>query len=374
MRHGRPSHPPLVVAALAVLVLTAACSGGGPSGPPPSAPPPVEVAQAETREIPIQIRAIGAVEAYATVEVRAQVGGVLERVGLERGQAVRPGDVLFEIDDRPFQAALSAAEARLARDRALARNARQDVTRYKDLVEKDYVTREQYDAIMANAEALEASVAADEAAVDNARLELAYCTIASPIAGRAGDVLVHAGNVVKANADNPLAVLLQTRPILVSFAVPERHLSTIRARFAGERLAVTARPPDGNPGDAASEGRLTFIDNTVDPGTGTIGLKATFPNTDERLWPGQFVDVVLTLGQEAGVVVVPTPAVQRGQEGTFVYVLKEDRTVELRPVQAEREFNGFTVVTQGVAAGETVVTDGQLRLVPGVKVETRSKP
>ncbi len=368
MRHGRSFVPAGVLAALA---LTAGCSGAGPSGPPPSLPAPVDVGKAETRDIPIQIRAIGTVEAYSSVEVRSQVGGVLLRVGLRRGQWVKPGDVLFEIDARPFRAALDAAEAQLARDRALARNARQDVARYEDLVAKDYVTKEQYDAIAANADALEASVKADEAAVENARLQLQYCTISSPIAGRAGDVLVHTGNVVKAN-DVPMAVLLQTRPILVSFAVPERHLSSIRARAAGASLAVAARPADGPEGEPASEGGLTFVDNTVDPATGTIALKATFKNADERLWPGQFVDVVLTLGHETGAVVVPSAAVQRGQEGSFVYVVKEDRTVELRPVDTGREVDSLTVVTRGVASGETVVTDGQLRLTPGAKVEIRS--
>jgi len=369
MRHGRSF---VLHGVLGALAATAACSGGGPSGLPAPGPAPVHVARAETRDIPIQIRAIGTVEAYSSVEVRAQIGGVLQHVRLQRGQWVEPGEVLFEIDDRPFRAALSAAEAALARDRVLAGNARQEVARYKDLVEKDYVTKEQYDSIIANADALEASVRAEEAAVENARLQLQYCTITSPIAGRAGDVLVHAGNVVKANADDPMAVLLQTRPILVSFAVPERHLSNLRARSREGALEVTARPADGAVDDPVSESRLTFVDNTVDPSTGTITLKATFRNAEERLWPGQFVDVVVTLGHESGAVVVPSAAVQRGQDGSFVYVVKEDQTVELRPVDTGREVDSLTVVTRGVASGEVVVTDGQLRLTPGAKVEIRS--
>jgi len=358
------------VAVLAASLLALSCSGGAGTGPPQAAPPPVTVAKVERRSVPIEVRAIGTVEASASVEVRSQVGGELTRVRLRRGQAVRRGDVLFEIDPRPYRAALAEAEAALARDRALAKNARQDVTRYRDLVDKDYVTKEQYDAIVAKADSLDATVQADEADVERARLDLDYCTIASPIDGRAGDVLVHEGNVVKANSDNPLVVLLRTHPILVSFAVPERELSRVRARSASAPLDVRALPPGA---DGPARGKLTFIDNAVDPSTGTIVLKASFPNGDDTLWPGQFVDTVLLLGEEAEATVVPTQAVQRSQEGTFVFVVAEDHTVATRPVEVRREIDSLAVIASGVEPGETVVTDGQLRLVPGAKVEIRGE-
>ncbi len=364
-------NPRWAAGVLGVGLLAVSCSGSGEAGPPQSAPPPVTVATVERRSVPIEIRAIGRVEASASIEVRSQVGGELVTVQLRRGQAVRQGDVMFEIDPRPYRAALAEAEAALARDRALARNARQDVARYRDLVDKDYVTKEQYDAIVARADSLDATVEADRAELERARLDLDYCTIASPIDARAGDVLVHEGNIVKANADNPLVVLLRTHPILVSFAVPERELSRIRASAAGASLDVAARPPGA---EAPSLGKLTFIDNAVDPSTGTIVLKASFENADDALWPGQFVDTVLELGEEPDATVVPTQAVQRGQAGTFVFVVAEDRTVDTRPVEVRRELDSLTVVSSGLEPGETVVTDGQLRLVPGAKVEIRSEP
>jgi multidrug efflux system membrane fusion protein len=357
-----------VFLALVIAVLATACSSGGQAGPPAPPPAPVTVATVERETVPIEIRAIGRVEAYTSVEVRSQVGGELVEVHLRRGQQVHPGDVLFEIDERPYRAALAEAEARLARDRALAKNARQDVTRYAQLVEKDYVTKEQYDSIVARADSLEATVEADKADVERAKLDLEYCTVRAPIEARAGDVLVHEGNVVKANSDQPLVVLLQTQPILVTFAVPERELATIRARAAGSELEVSALPSGAK---QASGGSLAFIDNTVDVSTGTILLKGAFENAGETLWPGQFVDVVLELGEEPDATVVPTPAVQRGQEGRFVFVVNDDQTVEKRPVEVVREIDSRTVVSGGLEPGETVVTDGQLRLVPGAQVEIR---
>jgi multidrug efflux system membrane fusion protein len=369
MRRSRSRLALSCILAAAVAGVPVACSGGGATAPRGFGPAPVTVASVEHKAIPVELHAIGDVEASSAVEVRAQVGGVLETVHFERGQAVRKGDPLLDIDPRPYGAALAEAEAVLARDRVLLKNAKQEVDRYAELVKKDYVTREQYDQIEANAAALESTIKADEAAVESARLQLGYCSIRSPIAGRAGDVLLHAGNVVKANSDNPLVVLLQTQPILVSFSVPEGNLDAIRRRAAEGAIQVEAHPTSG--GADASRGTLTFIDNTVDKATGTILLKATFVNRDDALWPGEFVDVVLVLSTQSDAVVVPSQAVQRGQQGTFVFVVKEDSTVESRPVDVDREFGPDSVIASGLTPGETVVTEGQLRLVPGSKVEIK---
>jgi membrane fusion protein, multidrug efflux system len=362
------------VAALAMgiaVVAFIACSKKDPrAGAAPEAAP-VSVAQVAQQDVPVEVRAIGHVEPSTTVAVKARVGGQVTRVGFREGQDVRRGDLLFQIDPRPYQAALAQARAQLERDRAIARNAEQDVKRYTELVEKDYVTREQYDATRANAAAALATAKADEAAVQNAELQLSYCTVTSPISARTGSVLVYPGNMVKGNDDNPLVVLNQIQPVLVSFSVPESALGEIRARLRpGEKMKVSAAPSGGRSG--AQTGDLTFLNNAVDPGTGTIVLKGTFVNENEALWPGEFVDVVLTLGVEPSAIVVPSAAVQTGQAGQFVWVVKKDLTVESRPVTVARTQGPLSIVAKGLEAGERVVTDGQLRLAPGTKVEIRS--
>jgi multidrug efflux system membrane fusion protein len=274
--------------------------------------------------------------------------------------------MLFSIDPRPYQAALAQAEATLARDRAQAANAEADSKRYEDLVQKDYVTRQQYDAILANFKALGATVRADEAAVDRAKLDLDYCSIRSPIEGRTGAVMVQIGNIVKAN-DVTLVAINQIVPIYLSFAVPERELDEIRKRQAQGKLLVQAE--DAATSQLISKGELTFVDNTVDRATGTIGLKATFANQDRALWPGEFVNAVLTLATEQNAVVAPAGAIQNGQQGTYAYVVKADQTVESRPVTVARNAPDGAVIEKGLAPGETVVTDGQLRLSPGAKIE-----
>jgi multidrug efflux system membrane fusion protein len=328
----------------------------------------VTVAAVTARTVPVEIRAVGHVEPSERVEVRARVGGQLERVGFAEGDRVAAGQILFEVDPRPYQTALAEAEARLERDRALVEKAEQDVARYADLARDEYVSREQLDQARANAAALRATVNAEAAAVETARLELSYCTIAAPISGRTGDLLVHAGNLVKAN-DAPLVVIHRVEPCRVSFAVPEGELAVIRDRHRAGRLGVAAMVRDN--GMTAVEGELSFVDNQVDEATGTIRLKAAFANRDGRLWPGQFVDVVLTLGEEEGALTVPSQAVQTGQGGLYLFVVRDDQTVESRPVTVGRVHDGDTVVTGGVAAGEVVVTDGQLRLVPGVRVTVK---
>jgi multidrug efflux system membrane fusion protein len=360
------------VIAVLVLALSLAVAGcGGKPQPRPQAPIPVTVAKAVLKTVPVQFRAIGHVEAISTVAVRARIGGELTSVGFLEGQDVRAGETLFVIDPRTYEAALRQAEAQLARDQALLRKADGDVERYAELVKKDYVTREQYDGMVAGAESLRATVAADRASVDDARLQVGYCTIKAPVAGRAGSLMVKAGNLIKANGDDPMVTLNQTRPICVGFSVPAQLLPEVNRR-KGERLEVTATPPQGSAGP--QEGTLTFVDNAVDTATSTVLLKATFPNVDETLWPGAFVDVLVTLGEEPDRVVVPSTAVQAGQQGTYVYVVKGDGTAEMRPVEVARMDEVEAVIAEGLAAGETVVTDGQLRLVPGSPVIVGAAP
>jgi multidrug efflux system membrane fusion protein len=360
----RSIHPlaaPLGVLGLLALV---ACSDKAAGGPKGQEAVPVKAAAVVRRDVPVQVRAVGHVEPVTTVTVRSQVTGILDRIHIREGQTVAAGALLFEIDPRPYRAALAEAEARLERDRALARKAAEDVKRNADLVKKEYITQEQYASIQANAQALDAVVKADEAAVEGARLDLGYCAIRSPLAGRTGALPVHAGNLVKAN-DQALVVIHQVRPVYVTFAVPERDLDRIRLAMAAGPVPVEAAPPEGG---APSAGTLNFVDNAVDPATGTIQMKALLPNDDDRLWPGQFVTATLTLSTLAGAAVVPSQAVQTGQQGTFVYVVKPDRTVEFRPVRTGAALDGLVVVETGAAPGETVVTDGHLRLVPGAAV------
>ncbi len=370
MNNRRNARPRMPLAAFALLVAALAAPGCAEKQTQRAQPPvPVTVAKTVLRTVPVQFRAIGHVEPIANVEVRARIGGELNRVWFAEGQSVRSGATLFTIDPRPYDAALRQAEAQLARSQALLRKAEKDVERYADLVKQDFVTREEYDLIVASAESLRASVGADQANADNARLQVAYCTITAPVAGRTGNLMVKPGNLIKANADAPMVTLNQIRPIYVGFSVPAQILPEVR-RPRGGTIRVTATLP-GDSGEP-SEGTLTFIDNSVDAATSTILLKATFPNEDERLWPGQFVSIVVTLGEEPDRVVAPVPAVQTGQLGQYVFVVKDDSTVEMRPVKVARIGETGAVIAEGLSAGETVVTDGQLRLVPGARVEIKS--
>jgi membrane fusion protein, multidrug efflux system len=352
---------------LAAAVNSGACSG------PPKAPAreavPVHVATAARREMAIEIPAIGHVEAVASVAVKAQVGGQITRVAFREGQDVGKGDLLLTIDPRPYEAELAQAKANLERDRARAQNAQGDVKRYAGLVAKDYVTQQQFDQAKADAAAAEATVRADAAALENVRLQLEYSSVRAPIDGRTGSLLVQVGNIVKANDDRTLLQINQIHPILVTFAVPETNFSEITRRVRAGRLAVSATPQDGGP---PALGELNFVDNAVNASTGTIQLKATFANRDSRLWPGQFVNVVLNLATDPEAIVVPSQAVQAGQSGPFVFVVTSDLTVESRPVTVARVTGPLAVVAKGLAAGEKVVTDGQLRLSPGAKVEIKA--
>jgi multidrug efflux system membrane fusion protein len=327
------------------------------------------VADVRQKTVPVEVHAIGNVEAYSTVSVKSQVEGIIEGVHFTEGQDVRQGDLLFTIDFRPFETALRQAEANLARDIALEKNAQAQAERYTKLFEAGIVSQEQYDQFRTSAESYEAAVRADKAAVERAKLELGYCTIRSPLAGRTGRLIVHQGNLVKANADTPLVVINQISPIYVNFSVPEENLSTIRKYGAAGKLRVEAAAPDV---PQPAEGLLTFVDNTVDNTTGTVKLKGTFENRDRRLWPGQFVNVKLKLTTQPNAIVVPSQAVQSGQAGQYVFVVKPDLTAESRLVIVSRSVDGESVVEKGLQPDERVVVDGQLRLAPGMKVEIKT--
>ncbi len=363
----------------------------GPAGPPIV---PVSVAKATQESVATELRVVGTVEASAIVQVKSQIAGQLLNAGFTEGQNVNKGDLLFEIDPRPYDEALRQAEANVARDQAqiaqlnatLARDAAQsrynegDALRYAELAKAGVVSKSQSDqaktsaevaresahATQASIESAKAALESDRSSVATAKLNLAYCTIRSPLSGRTGNLLVHAGNLVKAN-DVPLVVIHQVTPVFVNFNVPEQHLAAVRRLNARNRLAVRVFAQD-DPNRAAN-GHLSVIDNTVDTATGTIHLKATFDNKDSVLWPGQFVTSVLTLDTLQGATVVPAEAVQPGQQGQFVYVVKADNSVESRVVTTGRAFGKKMVIEKGITPGETVVVDGQLRLFPGAQVQ-----
>ncbi len=417
-----------LLAALALALapaVFAACSDRAGSQPRPAAAPavPVSVAAVEQKTVPVQVTAVGNVQAYTTVSIKSQVAGQIVKVHFTEGQEVTQGQLLFTIDPRPMEASVRQWEANVAKDQAALRSAeaaltqrRAEVTqalanldrdlanldmarvqeeRYRTLSEKGLIAREQYDqmrtsfattqaTVQANRAAVEnaraaasaaeamvenarAAVKVNEAMVDTARLQLAYTTIKAPMDGRTGNLLVQSGNVLKGNDDNPLVVIAQVRPIYVSFAVPERYVDEIKKYRAQGPLKVEVQL-DG--GQRTVVGAITFMNNTVDPTTGTIQLKATFANTDNVLWPGRFVDVALTLTSE-NAVLIPTRALQNSQAGTFVFVVKPDLTVESRVVKIGRRLARDVTIEQGLKAGERVVTNGQLRLVPGARVDIK---
>ena len=410
---------------LVALLAAAGCSDRASGTQRATAPPvPVLVAEAVRRDVPLDVSVIGTVQALTTVGVKSQVSGQVVKVNFTEGQDVKADQLLFTIDPRPFAAALAQAKANVGRDTAQMRqaeaalaqrqaevqqamanlerdqaqleNARVQERRYKTLVEKELVARELYDQFRTNLSALEATLNADRAAVENARaaaqaaaagvenaraviqadeamvetanLNVGYTTIRAPMNGRTGNLMLQAGNVVKANDDNPMVVIAQVHPIYVSFAVPQQHLTAIKQYSAAGPVKVRATAPGAT---KPAVGRLTFVNNTVDPTTGTIQLKATFDNAENVLWPGQYVDVVLTLTTQPAVV-VPSQAVQPGQQGPYVFVVTPDLTVQPRLLELGRRLATETIITKGLAPGERVVTDGQLRLVPGSRVEIKS--
>jgi membrane fusion protein, multidrug efflux system len=329
---------------------------------------PVTVATAAQKTVPVEVRAIGTVETYFTVTVKSQIDGALEKAYFAQGQDVKKGQLLYTIDRSPFEATLHQLEANLARDSAQAQNARVQSERYATLQQQGVVSKDQYDTFRTNAEALDATVRADQAAIENAKINLGYCSIFSPMEGRTGSLLVQPGNLVK-NNDTSLVVINQIAPIYVDFSVPEKHLTQIRGYGARSRLRVTATIPGQE--NRPLEGVLDFINNTVDSTTGTIMLKGTFANEEKRLWPGQFVNVVLDLSALANATVVPSQAVQTGQNGQYVFVVKTDHSVDMRPVVSGETVEGETVIEKGIEPGAVVVTDGQLMLFPGARVSIK---
>ena len=353
---------------LSVSLFTAACSGD--KKPPPPPPVPVLVATVTEKTVPVELKVIGNVEAYSTVSIKSRLSGQLVQVNFKEGQDVKQGDLLFVIDPRPYEAALRQVEANLARDKALATKAQADAGRYAELIRKQFVSQQDYDQAKATAESLGATVNADQVAVQNAKLNLSYCYIKAPISGRTGSLIAHQGNMIKDNADTAMVVINQIQPIYVSFAIPEQNLAAVRKFMAAEKIKVEAviAGQENNP----EMGVLSFIDNTVDKTTGTILCKATFTNESKRLWPGLFVNVVVQLSTQPNAILVSSQAVQTSQEGQIVFVVKPDLTVEIRPVEVGRPIDGEVIITKGLKPGERVVTDGQLRLVPGAKVEIKT--
>jgi multidrug efflux system membrane fusion protein len=353
---------------LSLSLFTGSCSGD--KKPPPPPPVPVLVGTVTEKTVPVELKVIGNVEAYSTVSIKSRLAGQLVQVNFKEGQDVKQGDLLFVIDPRPYEAALRQVEANLQRDKALATKAQGDARRYAELIRKQFVSQQDYEQAKATAESLSATVHADEVAVQNARLNLSYCYIKAPISGRTGSLIAHQGNMIKDNADTAMLVINQIQPIYVSFAIPEQNLAAVRKYLAVEKVPVSAviAGQENNP----ELGVLSFIDNTVDKTTGTILCKATFTNEAKRLWPGLFVNVVVQLSSQPNAILVPSQAIQTSQEGQIVFVVKPDLTVEIRPVEVGRPIDGDVIITKGLKPGERVVTDGQLRLTPGAKVEIKT--
>jgi len=377
--------------------------GGGGGGPVP-----VVTAHAVAKAVPVTIPAVGTAEPLATVQIRAQVTGQLSKIHFTEGQEVQKGAPLFTLDARPFEAALQQAQAVLARDTAQTKNAQSQRVRYEDLFKRGLIPRDQYETQMATAAALESTLEADQAAIENAKLNLQYTRIVAPISGRTGSLNVHEGDLVRANDTTPLVIINQVAPIYVTFSVPGRYLPDIRRYQAQRGLKIEARiqapgtpgapqvappnagatsidttdggtkadPPPPSPTAATAmieAGTVSFIDNTGDPTTGTIKMKGTFGNSDHALWPGLFVQVTLILRTDPNAIVVPSVAVQSTQAGQFVFVVSPDRTAEVRNVTVERQQGDESVITQGLRPGEEVVTDGQLRLTSGSRVSTGTR-
>jgi multidrug efflux system membrane fusion protein len=331
---------------------------------------PVTIAKVERKPMPLEILAIGTVEPSVSVAVRSQITGELTAVHFKEGDDVTQGQVLFTLDPRPLEAALKQAEANLARDLAQSENARAQARRAQELATRGIATREQVETSTTTATALDATVGADRAAIESAAVQLQYATIRAPLSGRTGSLMADPGNLVRANDVTPLVVINQVSPIRVGFGIPERQLPLLKKHLDQGALRVEARAPGDD--RHSSEGHVSFVDNAVDPSTGTIRVKGLFANADRRLWPGQFVNIVTVLTTDPNAIVVPSVTVQTGQQGTYIFVVKDDQTVEMRPVVVARTSGAETVLESGVKEGETVVTDGQVRLVPGSRVTIKS--
>jgi multidrug efflux system membrane fusion protein len=377
----RRTNAPLVLTLFACLPLfTAGCASedaaatagarNGGRGAGAGGAVPVTVAAVVRKTVPIEISVIGAAEPFSSVAIRSQITGQLNTVTFTEGDDVKAGQVLFTLDRRPLEAAAEQAQANLERDVAQAANAAAQFKRYQDLADRGIATKEQVDTARTSMTALNATVNADRAALENTQVQLQYATITATISGRTGALQVHEGNLVRANDTTPLVVINQIAPISVSFAIPEARLPELKKYMSQGTLRVTATPPKDDAPPAV--GKISFVDNQVDQTTGTIRLKGTFSNEDRRLWPGQFLNVIVTLTSDPNAIVVPTAAVQAGQQGPYVFIVKDDKTVDMRSVVVSRTSASETVLASGVKPGETVVTDGHLRLVPGSRISVKT--
>lgn len=347
----------------------AAASGGGGKGGRGGGTAPVVVGQAQRKIVPLVIEAIGAVEPIRATAVRSQVTGILQKIAIKEGQDVKEGDLLFEIDPRPFINALKSAEADLQKAKVQLETARTQVARYRTLTADQMVSKEQFEKISDTARSLESEVLADESRVSTAKLQLEYCSIRAPLAGRTGNMSVHEGDLVRVNdAGGLLVTINQLNPIYVTFGVPQQYLATLARYRATGTLKVTVVPPGID--EKPEEGILTFMDNTVDSSTGTLKLKGSFPNDSQRLWPGQFATVKVTLASPEALT-VPSAAIQTSQAGQYVYVISAEKVAELRPVVVERIYEADAVIGKGLKDGETIVVDGQLRVIPGRPVDIK---
>lgn len=355
-----------------LLILPLLLSGCGKKESGPSTPPPVpvEVATVEARSIPVEMLTIGTVEPMATVQLKSKVSGEILKVLFADGAQVEAGEVLFQIDPRPFDAALKRAAANLAITQSTLSNANEQAERYTTLIKRGVASKEQFSQYLSTAESQKAELEARQADVDQAKLSLDWTQVQAPISGRAGAALLKAGNIVLANTE-VLTVINQMQPIYVAFSLPESSLATIRQWMSKEKPVVTARHPDT--GEVLSTGELTFIDNAVNTTSGMIAMKAVFKNENQRLWPGQFVDVTVTLGHEDNSLVIPSVAIMEGQQGPQVFIV-EGETASLRPVKTYRTSGDMTLISEGVAEGETVITVGQLRVANGAKVAPKAAP
>ncbi|HEY4164764.1 MAG TPA: efflux RND transporter periplasmic adaptor subunit [Dongiaceae bacterium] len=367
------------VRVLLVLGLVAIVGGGGliyglhgetaapaTTGRAPKAVP-VQVAATDERAMPVNFATVGRVQTLASVAVRSRIDGVIDKVSVADGQEVKAGDLLFHLDDREATAAVKQAQAALSRDQASGAMAQRQVDRLTPLAQKNYTTRQDYDTAQTSVATLRATVAADQAALDSAKVDLSYTTITAPISGRIGTVALKTGSSVRSADSTALVTINQIRPILVAFSVPQQSLAELQQAMAAGPVKVTAHIPDSHA--PSHDGLVSFTENAVDPLTNTLPVRAQFPNEDEALWPGLFVDVTITFRTVPNAIVIPSAALQIGQNGSYVWVVKPDETVETRPVTVGWQDSRDAVITQGLAKGETVVTDGALRLETGIKVK-----
>jgi len=369
MRVPNPVRAVLLALLLGTFFLATGCEQKKVTKPAVIPPTPVTVSAAVQRDIPITVSAVGNVMPYNNVQVKSMVTAQIEKVHFQQGAFVKKGQILFSLDPRTFEATLAQAKGQLAKDEAAAENARSQATRYAALFKDGVVAREQYDQMRTTADQANATVVADKANVQSAKVNLDYTRIYSPIDGKTGDVLVQVGNLIKAN-DLAMVVINQISPIYASFSIPESYLSEVKKYMAAGALRVEAQFPNST--QPPAEGKLFFVNNTVDTQTGTINLMAKYPNADHRLWPGQYVNIVLTLTTQPKAVLVPMSAVQTGQNGPYVYVIKANKTADFREVKLGPAIGNWQVLDSGVTAGETVVTDGQSRLNPGSSVEIKT--